>query len=90
MPDERWEKMVGVENVDVQAQQALRHARWALHACPHDRLRGAFRVLAGRSCSSPIKGENERVATFKWARSLLGMGSRSNARTAATASDHSH
>lgn len=84
MPDERWEKMVGIENVDVQAQQALRHARWALHACPHDRLRGAFRVLAGRGCSSPIKGENERVATFKWVRGLLTTGNRPGARTIAS------
>lgn len=85
MPDERWEKMVGIENIDVQVQQALRHARWALHACPRDRLRGAFRVLAGRACTSPIKGEEQRVSTFRWARSLLTTGIRSSARTATAA-----
>ena len=89
MPDERWEKMVGIENVDVQAEQAIRHARWALQACPQNRIRGAFRVLAGRGCSSPIKGENERFSTFRWVRGLLGAGVRSSARTA-TATSVSH
>jgi hypothetical protein len=89
MPDERWEMMIGIENVEVQAQQAIRHARWALHACPHDRVRGAFRVLAGRSCTSPIRGENERVSTFRWVRSLLGVGGRLNARSATSAPSNS-
>ncbi len=71
MSEERWLRMIGVENVEVQAEQALRDARWALYACPNDRIRGAFRVLAGRACSWPIKGENERFATFNWVRRLL-------------------
>ena len=71
MPDERWSKMIGVENVETQAEQAIQDTRWALRACPHDRVRGAFRVLAGRGCSSPISGEDQRVAEFKWIRQKL-------------------
>ena len=71
MSDERWSKMTGVENVQTQAEQAVQHARWALSACPRDRIRGAFRVLAGRGCSAPIKGERSRVAEFEWARSNI-------------------
>jgi hypothetical protein len=71
MPEGRWSLMVGVENTQVQAEQAIQDTRWALLACPRDRIRGAFRVLAGRSCSSPIKGEDKRVADFKWIRRRL-------------------
>ena len=71
MADERWTKMIGVENIETQAEQAIQDARWALRACPHDRIRGAFRVLAGRGCSSSIKGEGERVAEFEWIRRRL-------------------
>ena len=71
MPDEFWDKMIGVENVQAQAEQAVKHARWALHACPGDRIRGAFRVLAGRGCQSPLRGENVRITEFKWIRGML-------------------
>ena len=71
MPDERWNKMTGVENIQIQAEQAVKHARWALQACPGDRIRGAFRVLGGHGCLSPLKGENGRVGEFKWIRGRL-------------------
>jgi len=71
MPDDQWGRMIGVENIDVQARQAIRHARWALQACPGDRIRGAFRVLAGHGCLSPIRGEKGRVAEFNWIRARL-------------------
>jgi len=90
MPEERWEQMIGIENIDVQALQALRHARWALQACPHDRVRGAFRVLAGRACTSPIRGENERVSTYRWVRATLGVSKRSSSRTATSSSSRTH
>jgi hypothetical protein len=85
MPEERWEKMIGVDNVEVQAQHALFLTRWALHACPHDRIRGAFRVLAGRACTSPIRGEAGRVSSYRWVRSVIAAGAMSNARTASAA-----
>lgn len=68
MPEDRWDQMLGVEHVQVQAEQAACHARWAMYACPGDRIRGAFRVLAGHRCSSPIRGEEDRVASFRWIR----------------------
>ncbi len=71
MDDDRWNKMIGVENIQIQAEQAVRHARWALQACPGDRVRGAFRVLGGHGCLSALKGEEGRVSEFKWIRGRL-------------------
>jgi hypothetical protein len=71
MPLERWERMVGVENTRVQAEQAARHARWALRQCKDDPIRGAFRVLGGNACWKPLKGEEYRVAAFTLARRRL-------------------
>ena len=71
MPDELWAKMIGVENVQTQAEQALREVQWAFNICPRDHVRGAFRVLAGHGCTQPLKDETLRVAEFKWVRSIL-------------------
>jgi hypothetical protein len=65
MRAEDWARMVGVENTRFQAERAAMHARWALRQCPGDRVRGAFRVLGGLRCDEPLKGEAERVATFR-------------------------
>src|SRR3954462_1603739 len=57
-------------NIDAQARAAARMTRFALHACPGTgdaRILGAFRVLGGHSCSSPIKGEVQRLKDFKTA-----------------------
>lgn len=71
MSPEQWDRMHGVENIDEQAVEAARKARWALRQCPADRIRGAFRVLGGLGCSRPLKGEAERVATFNRVRAKL-------------------
>ena len=71
MNEERWSRMVGVENVQVQAEQAVQHARFAFHACPTNRIRGAFRILAGRACTSPIKDEEARMAAYNRVRRQL-------------------
>jgi len=71
MPEERWSRMIGVENTRVQAEQAAKHARWALRQCPEDRVRGAFRVLGGRACWQSLKGEEKRVADFGRIRARL-------------------
>ncbi len=71
MPIERWDRMHGVENTRAQAEQAARHARWALRQCPDDRIRGAFRVLGGRACYQRLKGEDDRVAAFERIRRRL-------------------
>ncbi|HEY3499514.1 MAG TPA: hypothetical protein VGK73_32715 [Polyangiaceae bacterium] len=70
MPEERWARMIGVENTRAQAEQAARHARWAMRQCP-DRVLGAFRVLGGNGCDRPIKGERDRVAAFQRVRAKL-------------------
>ncbi len=71
MPDEQWDKMHGVENIDEQARVAAARARWALRQCRVDRIRGAFRVLGGVGCTRPIKGEDERVKAFEAMRRRL-------------------
>jgi hypothetical protein len=71
MPLERWDRMHGVENTRAQAEHAARMARWALRQCPDDRIRGAFRVLGGRACWQPLKGDELRVADFQKMRGRL-------------------
>ena len=71
MTEERWAQMQGVEHVNEQAAEAMNRARWALRQCSTDRIRGAFRVLSGRGCQYPLKGEAERVATFERVRRRL-------------------
>jgi hypothetical protein len=74
MLEERWERMLGVENTAIQVEQAARHARWALHECKatgDERVLSAFRVLGGKRCSSPLPGEQDRLARFKKMRAAL-------------------
>jgi len=72
--DEAWARMVGVENTRAQVEQAAKHARWALGVCKlkgDARIVSAFRVLGGRGCEYPLKGEQDRLARFRRARGAL-------------------
>lgn len=71
LADDRWSALSGIELTGIQAEEAARRARWALRACPADRIRGAFRVLGGNGCTKALRGEDERVATFKRVRARL-------------------
>ena len=74
MASERWARMQGVENTDAQVQHALKMARWALtecHAQGDARILGAFRLLGAKGCNEPLKGEADRLATYKRVRGLL-------------------
>jgi hypothetical protein len=68
---ETWARMEGPGTACDQAKEAARMVRWALRACPADRIRGAFRVMYGAGCQRPLKGEAERVATFYTVRKRL-------------------
>lgn len=71
MPEERWARMVGVENTRAQAEQAAGHARWAMRQCPGDPIRGAFRRLGGLGCQQSLRGEERRMAAFRRVRARL-------------------
>lgn len=71
LSDEKWEALHGVELTRLQAEEAARRARWALNQCKADRIRGAFRVLGGNGCTKALRGEDERVATFRRVRAKL-------------------
>lgn len=69
-----WDKMHGLENIDVQATHAAKMARWALaecHAKGDARVLGAFRLLGGKGCDGHLPGENDRLATFKRIRAVM-------------------
>jgi len=74
MSDDSWARMTGIENVEHQAEVAARHARWALSACHETgdaRILGAFRLLGAKHCDQAMKGERERLATYRKVRGLL-------------------
>jgi hypothetical protein len=69
-----WDRMAGFENLEFQARKAVKMSRWALSTCRtrgDERILGAFRVLGGRGCAYPIRGEQARLATFKKLRGIL-------------------
>jgi len=61
-----WARLPG--DLDLQAKHAASMARWAMHACPGDSVRGGFRVLAGLGCDRPLIDENVRISLFEKAR----------------------
>lgn len=63
MNEDSWAQMVGVENVEIQAHAAMRHARWALGKCDGD-ARCAFRLLGGLPRDRKLKGEEKRLQTY--------------------------
>lgn len=74
MSDERWSRMIGVENTRFQVEQAAKHARWAMRECRltgDARIVSAFRMLGARGCNQPLKGEGERLATYRKVRARL-------------------
>lgn len=64
MAAENWARMIGVENTRAQAEHAAKMARWALGRCGGD-ARCAFRLLGGLSPTTPLRGEDERVAAYE-------------------------
>lgn len=68
--EETWNRMIGVENTRVQAREAAKQARWALGRCKGD-ARCAFRMLGGLAPTTPLKGEEKRVADFERTRRRL-------------------
>jgi hypothetical protein len=74
MSASRWALMIGVENVQAQADQAASMARWALrdcHATGDMRIVTAFRRLGARGCDEQLPGEQDRLAAFKRVRAKL-------------------
>jgi hypothetical protein len=74
MPLATWDKMQGLENVDVQAAHAAKMARWALfecHAQGDAKILGAFRLLGGKGCNGYLPGEGDRLAAYKRVRARL-------------------
>lgn len=62
--DHRRGLPVGIEWTHWQVKSALQHVRWALKECGGDEL-GAFRRLGALRCDEPLKGEGERVKSYR-------------------------
>lgn len=70
MPLEKWDRMHGIENTRAQVEHAVKMTRWALGRCKGD-ARCAFRLLGGLAPTTPLKGEDGRVADYEKARRRL-------------------
>jgi hypothetical protein len=71
---ELWDRMHGVDNVDVQAREALKMARWAMNECRmkgDERILSGFRMLGAKGCHGVLPGERDRLAAFKRVRASL-------------------
>jgi hypothetical protein len=74
MADERWSRMLGIENTDAQVAHALKMAAWALRDCHLEgdaRVLSAFRRLGGLGCQQELPGEQKRLATYRMIRGRL-------------------
>lgn len=72
---EEWHGFVGLslEATKAAAGAALQHVRYAERACRYaaDPVVGTFRAYGGLGCDVPLKGEKDRVQTFRAARARL-------------------
>jgi hypothetical protein len=74
MAPELWDKMHGVEHVELQAIEAAKRARWAMRECRVQglaRIFAGFRMLGAKGCDRSLPGEQDRVDAFKRVRARL-------------------
>ena len=71
MSNAAWAALLGPGSIDAQATEAVRRVRSAFATCRSSGPLGAVRAFAGNGCSSPLKGEGARLATFESIRRRL-------------------
>jgi hypothetical protein len=75
-PLDVWHGFVGLslDATKAAAGAALQHVRFAQRVCrgEPDPIVATVRAYAGTGCRVPLKGERDRVATFRLVRSKLG------------------